>query len=360
MKRDTALKISGLAAAIPLLLWLTKLSSRKKKLLFGSDETTVKLDEKYGLWMMDVHGVPYPPFITEATVDLLQKRFTPRPSDVFVVTSPKCGTTWMQQIVLLLNHGAQRVNVFQQAGWIERKVCDGSITLEELLPTSTTAPDRLTIAGGGRRVFKTHAPFQLFPCSDLGKSKVIYVARNVKDACVSAYYQTYAFKFLRYEGTWDHFARCMYLKGLTGSGSWFDHVAGWWKAHIEKPKQILWVTYEDLRAKPEVTISRVADFLEIPYDDSLIQATINASSLSKMRNDYTSLGHVRRAVFGEKVGFFHRGRVGSWREKFTVEQSDLYDRSIKKKLGELAGGFRVDFGDGDVFKPHGSKGARHV
>jgi len=33
---------------------------------------------------------------------------------------------------------------------------------------------------------------------------------------------------------------------------------------------------------------------------------------------------------------------------------------MKKKLGELVGGFRVDFGDGDVFEPHGSKGARHV
>ena len=31
--------------------------------------------------------------------------FKPRESDVFIVTSPKCGTTWMQQIVHQLRSG---------------------------------------------------------------------------------------------------------------------------------------------------------------------------------------------------------------------------------------------------------------
>ena len=36
-----------------------------------------------------------------------------------------------------------------------------------------------------RRVFKTHAPRDLFPCKELGAAKIVYVARNPKDACVS-------------------------------------------------------------------------------------------------------------------------------------------------------------------------------
>ena len=45
-----------------------------------------------------INGIFYPPFIDQARVDEL-KDFTLLDDDVFVVSYPKSGTTWMQQIV---------------------------------------------------------------------------------------------------------------------------------------------------------------------------------------------------------------------------------------------------------------------
>ena len=40
----------------------------------------------------------------------------------------------------------------------------------------------------GRRVIKTHLPLEFLPPSLLEKGKVVYVARNIKDAVVSYFH----------------------------------------------------------------------------------------------------------------------------------------------------------------------------
>ena len=51
-----------------------------------------------------VGGVAHPPCVKPAAVAELRRSFAAEASDVFICTYPKCGTTWMQQIILLLLH----------------------------------------------------------------------------------------------------------------------------------------------------------------------------------------------------------------------------------------------------------------
>lgn len=63
---------------------------------------------------------------TEETKGIIQS-FSIRANDVFVATYPKCGTTWMQQIVKLVwNNGVENGHDIDEAlSWIE------SMSLEE-------------------------------------------------------------------------------------------------------------------------------------------------------------------------------------------------------------------------------------
>lgn len=224
--------------------------------------------------------------------------------------------------------------------------------------------DRLTRLGGGRRVFKTHAPWHLLPCrnGDLGKAKVIYVSRNVKDACVSSFFHNRALPKHKYDGPWEHFVDVAYPHGQLEHGSWFDHVEGWWtaKSNPTFSDNILWVTFEDLKARPKDTISRIIKFLDIKGDvEELINVAIDGSQFDVMRKAHEKArpgGH-RKLVDGKAVGHFRGGKSGSWREKFTVAQSAKYDELVTRRLGNLPGELTLDYGEGEIWMSKGKVAA---
>ena len=84
-----------------------------------------------------------------------------------------------------------------------------------------------------RRVFKTHATWSLFPVSKENlhpDTKIVVVARNVKDVAVSLFKHSSKIPAHNYTGPWDDFLS-MFLAGNVCEGSWFDHTIGWWQAY---------------------------------------------------------------------------------------------------------------------------------
>ena len=75
--------------------------------------------QPYRLNTLD-NGLMVPPFVTQKMIDDL--RWLPlREQDVFVVTFPKSGTTWMQQVVKLIHGNGEDndQNIVEAAPWIE-------------------------------------------------------------------------------------------------------------------------------------------------------------------------------------------------------------------------------------------------
>ncbi|WP_411025355.1 sulfotransferase domain-containing protein, partial [Salmonella sp. s55004] len=112
------------------------------------------------------------------------KNFEVRHDDIFLITFPKSGTTWMQNIITLMMEDGKEPNnthLFRKVPFLEMpqsmsyKTCD-------------TSPGMYEIAANKKspRILKTQLPMALLPTQlKEKKPKIIYVARNPKDSAVS-------------------------------------------------------------------------------------------------------------------------------------------------------------------------------
>lgn len=154
-----------------------------------------------------VEGVPWPHAVGRDKYQECHDNVRLRPRDVVVATYPKSGTTWVEQIVLLLLHGSSLAHKLspQTRNAFSKKTGMGKVWLEPML-AGPRSGSGFTIDAFNRiaspRVIKSHAPYDMLmgierpqtsPISmqplDTSGAKVIYVARNAKDAALSLYYQ---------------------------------------------------------------------------------------------------------------------------------------------------------------------------
>jgi len=271
-----------------------------------------------------VNGVAHPPFVTQQRWDYLRANVQIRPSDVLVSTFPKCGTTWTEQMVLLLLGASlesldpankNNYNPKTQVGkvWVERSI--ETIPSEEHRGKQLMSPNDFS-AIAAPRILKTHSPAFMSLAMEDGDGKdptsaggralcrIIYVTRNPRDAAVSAYY--HAVNPHKCGWPFDAWVRC-WLSGSFEHGSWYDHVRGWYAAYQANPEHILWVHFEEMKADPEAAARKIARFIGISEDkvDAAVVRAVTGSSFTRMK--------AQAENNGAKVGHLRNGRVGDWK-----------------------------------------------
>src|SRR5258707_196936 len=187
--------------------------------------------------------------------------YKPDPTDVFIVTPPKCGTTWMQQIV----HGLRT---------------RGSMDFEEIscvVPWINVAHDiGIDIDApqvAGPRAFKTHNTLDETPKG----GKYIVILRNPPDALLSHYYFFEGFFFEKGSIDIETFAKEYYIPRRTV----FEHITALWNRRVDE--NVLPLCYENMKADLAGTIEKVARFIGIPLDDELKQIVIRQSNIKFMQ-----------------------------------------------------------------------------
>ncbi|MDH3727182.1 MAG: sulfotransferase domain-containing protein [Myxococcales bacterium] len=233
-----------------------------------------------------------------------------RPSDVFISSYPRSGTTLTQWILYLLAHDEQPdpPHLTQVSPWFERSLAIGELTAADL--NAFPSP----------RIFKSHLPREWLPDG----ARYIYVEREGPDVLVSYFhfYQAY----LGFEGTLDEFYR-QFMRGRVQYGSWFDHVAGW-REHASDP-DVLILRYEDLLGDRRRCIKRMVDFLGWEPNERVIQRAVVESGFEEMKQRESIFDHATALLLERGVkpqSFLRTGEVGQGRGAL----NDVQVRSLRE------------------------------
>ncbi|XP_053315879.1 amine sulfotransferase-like [Spea bombifrons] len=280
-------------------------------------------DGFYDPYMFEYKGVYFNCDLTTVEyIDSLE-HFAIRDSDVFLVTYPKSGTVWTQQILSLIfneghRNGTEAINNITRVPWLEYNIYNMDYD-------NRPSP----------RLFSSHMPYYLMP-KDLRnrRGKVIYVYRNPKDGLVSFYHFYKLMVKATNSKSWEEFFE-RFLAGKVFGGSWFDHVRGW---HTHKDDfNILFMTYEEMKKDLRSAVLKISAFVEKELDDEDVNTIVEKATFENMKHDplanYTFLGE---DLLGKSEGgFLRKGTVGDWKNLMTVAQNERFDQFYKDKMKDL-------------------------
>ncbi|MDY7021672.1 MAG: sulfotransferase domain-containing protein [Cyanobacteriota bacterium] len=237
-------------------------------------------------------------------------------SDTFIVTYPKCGTTWTQHIVWMLSHDGEALPSSK------------NINLE--IPHLEEAGGDFVSSLSEPRFIKTHLTYYLTPYNP--DAKYIYVARNPFDCAVSFYYHTQGFvKHYDFgDGTFDEFFEC-FINGEVDWGDYFDHLLPW--VEHKNDQNVLFLTYESMKSDPEAAIIQIAKFLGDRYFETvsnpqILESILEHTSFSRMSKDQSRWSSQRPE---DKTPFVRKGEVGDWKNHFSVSQTHRLSQKFRTR-----------------------------
>lgn len=255
-----------------------------------------------------------------------------RPDDVFVVTPPKCGTTWMQTIVALLLSGDPEVEteLSVKMPWVD-------IRIREMPEVA----DRLE-AMRHRRSMKSHTPMDGLPLDD--QAHYICVFRHPLDAHFS--YRKHVRNIpVSWFDTWypeEDTDGTTFRRFLDGGAEGFDadamplaHILRHYKAAktlADLPNVSLF-HYADMTRDLAGTFYKLSQLLNISHSETLMAQLVRAATFDNMKNNaerYAPSGG--KGFFKSDSGFFHSGTSGKWQGRLTDDEWAAYDVLMNEEL----------------------------
>ncbi|KAM4015717.1 sulfotransferase 2B1-like isoform 1-T2 [Anomaloglossus baeobatrachus] len=281
---------------------------------------------------MEYDGFLFPHHaVTKESMEFLANEFQFRDDDIYNVTYPKSGTTWMIEILSLIKkHGDPTWNNtvpnWERAPWIEELEAAQKLNESEECP----------------RLITSHLPKQIFMKSfKNSKAKIIYTIRNPKDAAVSLYYFAIMSAFYRDPGSMDSFLK-EFLTEKMPYGSWFEHVKGWME--MQGKDNFMFQTYEDLQKDLRGSVIKICTFLGKELDDKAVDSVVENSSFNNMKQNKMANFTLLAPGFmdHEKSPFMRKGIVGDWKNNFTVAQNEYFDKIYKSEMQDCSVKFPWD------------------
>ena len=246
----------------------------------------------------------------------IERDITVYPDDVFLTSYPRSGNTWMRFLVGNLIHETEPVTFLK---------------LERLLPDMYIHSDRDMRSMPRPRVIKSHE------CFDPRYKRVVYIVRDPRDVAVSNYHWE-----LKKGSFPDGFPMQEFVRRWMASdywlrlGCWGDHVASWLSTRRNHPDFLL-IRYEDLMARPQPELAKIARLLRINPTPERLARAVELSSADRMRKLESTQGGkwLQTKYTRQDAPFVRKASSGGWRAVLPNESVALIESTWQAQMSEL-------------------------
>ncbi|XP_037082658.1 luciferin sulfotransferase-like [Pollicipes pollicipes] len=281
-----------------------------------------------------------------------------RATDVWVMSFPKTGSTWTQEMVWCIGNDCDLTRARSLhmdvkfpllEHWINSKGMMSKVIRQKGLKTTkmfamlNKNPEIMTIAKDDttailnrtprnqRRFAKTHIFFSLLPPRILDVCKIVYVARNPKDTVVSYYHHNLLFKGLyEFRGDFKTFVDLFMANILPWCPYWENLRQAWSRRHHPN---MCFIMYEDMKEDLLAVVRKVSAFLEKDLTEQQVTDLCEHLSFSSMsKNDKVNREVYRDVIMDENKKenkFIRKGQIGDWKNYFDEDLNRRFDAWIQ-------------------------------
>ena len=267
---------------------------------------------------------------------------TVRDSDVFVVTTAKCGQTWLQALLYHLKTGGRSANfdgrgLMAVSPWLELPA-DSPINPQ---PKDRQARLAELEALDDPRVLKMHVIWSEIPRPSGSAAKIITITRDPRDVAYSMFCHLRSIKgggSSLAPASWDEYFEQWFERGF-----YFKFVQSFWP-HRSDP-EVLWLCYEEMHRDVRGHAERLLEFLgwrAAPTEIDRAVELVAFEHLQRTEKDeiFTGAG----SVWQPDKPFFRQGAVGENRKQLSVDQERRIVERCRAELGPEASKFVLRLG----------------
>jgi hypothetical protein len=182
--------------------------------------------------------------------------FPIRENDIFLVSYPRSGNTWMRFMI----------GNYLSGGKID------FINVHSFMPDMHYQADEVEKSTLDPRIIKSHFAFRP------EFKNVIYLVRNGKDVAVSYYHFHRRSKLIPEDCTFADFLP-KFNEGSVEFGKWSTHVDSWLG---NGPDRFLFIRYEDLKTNPVGELIKICIFAKMEVDLERLRYAVEVSKFENM------------------------------------------------------------------------------
>ncbi|XP_076240817.1 luciferin sulfotransferase [Calliopsis andreniformis] len=270
--------------------------------------------------------------------------FEVRDDDIWVCSFPKTGTTWTQEMIWCiandLNFEGAKVLLPARFPFLEHSILFDYTTViprhpEVKIPQLVLDSVNYVRTRDSPRFIKTHLPFCLLPRqlrTGEKKPRIVYVARNSKDTCVSYYHHCRLME--GYRGDFISFCR-LFLAGKLCFAPFWDHILDFWRRRTDP--NVLFLKYEDMKSDLPMVIQKSAAFLNKTLLNDQAESLMDHLSFAKMKSN-RSVNYEEAVEMNRKLKlidtdgeFIRSGKVNQWQGEMPKSIIEEFDKLTNEK-----------------------------